>query len=45
MSHKLVMGNLEVYKTHLLGLQLMVSIRGGLQSLGLDGILQHLALR
>ena len=45
MNYKLVLGNLEIYKAHLTGLQSIVSIRGGLDALGLGGILQHLALR
>ncbi|PMD28924.1 hypothetical protein L207DRAFT_521321 [Hyaloscypha variabilis F] len=41
---ELLLGNLEVFKTHLSGLQSMVSIRGGLHTLGLGGILKQLAL-
>ncbi|KAF4637994.1 hypothetical protein G7Y89_g74 [Cudoniella acicularis] len=41
---EMLLGDPEVFKAHLKGLQSMVVIRGGLDKLGLGGILKQLAL-
>lgn len=40
-SYEAQVGNREAYETHMYGLQRMVSLRGGIFSLGLDGLLRR----
>lgn len=43
-TYELLFGQRETFHTHMTGLQRMVSLRGGLQALGLDGLLERILL-
>lgn len=43
-TFELLFGQREIFHTHMTGLQRMVSLRGGLQTLGLDGLLERMLL-
>jgi hypothetical protein len=40
-----MIGNLDAVKSHLTGVKMMVTLRGGLHNLGLNGILEQMVLR
>ena len=43
-TYELLFGQRETFHTHMTGLQRMVSLRGGLQALGLNGLLERILL-
>ena len=43
-SYEAMFGLPELYHTHMRGLQNMIKMRGGLGTLGLDGLLQRMVL-
>lgn len=43
-TFELLFGQREIFHTHMTGLQRMVSLRGGLQALGLNGMLERMLL-
>ncbi|CAK3845515.1 Hypothetical predicted protein [Lecanosticta acicola] len=43
-TYELLFGQRETFHTHMTGLQRMVSLRGGLQALGLHGLLERILL-
>ncbi|KAJ9293875.1 transcriptional regulator family: Fungal Specific TF [Paecilomyces variotii] len=43
-SYEAMFGSLDTYNTHMMGLVQMVDLRGGLASLGLDGLLRRICI-
>ncbi|KAK4499934.1 hypothetical protein PRZ48_008120 [Zasmidium cellare] len=43
-TYELLFGQRDTFHTHMTGLQRMVSLRGGLQALGLDGLMERILL-
>lgn len=43
-TFELLFGQREIFHTHMTGLQRMVSLRGGLQALGINGMLERMLL-